>query len=68
VLIVLDDLHAADTPSLLLLQFLAGQVGDTSLMLVGLYRDEDPNGDGALRACLASLAREQTTRRMRLTG
>ena len=67
-LIVLDDLHAADTPSLLLLQFLAGQLGDTPLMLVGLYRDEDPREDGALRACLASLAREQTTRRMRLTG
>jgi DNA-binding SARP family transcriptional activator len=67
-LIVLDDLHAADTPSLLLLQFLAGQLGETPLMLVGLYRDEDPSEDGALRACLASLAREQTTRRMRLTG
>jgi Predicted ATPase len=68
VVIVLDDLHAADTPSLLLLQFVAGQLGDAPLMLVGLYRDDDPNERGALSACLASLAREQTTRRMRLTG
>ena len=68
VVIVLDDLHAADTPSLLLLQFLAGQLGDASLMLIGLYRDDDPSENGALSACLASLAREQTTRRMRLAG
>ena len=68
VVIVLDDLHAADTPSLLLLQFLAGQLGDTHLMLIGLYRDDDPSDSGALNACVASLAREQTTRRMRLTG
>jgi DNA-binding SARP family transcriptional activator len=68
VVIVLDDLHAADTPSLLLLQFLAGQLGDAHLMLVGLYRDDDPSDHGALNACVASLARERTTRRMRLTG
>jgi DNA-binding SARP family transcriptional activator len=66
--IVLDDLHAADTPSLLLLQFLAGQLGDAPVMLAGLYRDDDPGEDGALSACLAALAREQTARRMRLTG
>ncbi len=65
---VLDDLHAADTPSLLLLQFLAGQLRDVSVMLLGLYRDDDSGENGALTACLASLAREQTTRRMRLTG
>jgi DNA-binding SARP family transcriptional activator len=66
--IVLDDLHAADTPSLLLLQFLAGQLGDVAVMLAGLYRDDDPSADGALSSCLASLARERATRRMRLTG
>jgi DNA-binding SARP family transcriptional activator len=68
VVIVLDDLHAADTPSLLLLQFLAGQLADMAVMLAGLYRDDDPGEDGALRACLASLARERATHRMRLTG
>jgi predicted ATPase len=68
VVIVLDDLHAADTPSLLLLRFLAGQLGDAPLMLIGLYRDDDPSENGALTACVASLAREQTTCRMRLTG
>ena len=68
VVIVLDDLHAADTPSLLLLQFVAGQLGDVGVMLAGLYRDDDPGEDGALSACLASLTRERTTRRMRVTG
>jgi DNA-binding SARP family transcriptional activator len=68
VLIVLDDLHASDAPSLLLLQFLAGQLGDAPVMLVGLYRDDDLGGNAALSACLAALAREQATRRMRLTG
>ena len=68
-LIVLDDLHAADKPSLLLLQFLAGQVADAPIMLVGLYPDDDPRENGgALDSCLVSLARQPTTRRMRLTG
>jgi len=68
VVIVLDDLHAADTPSLLLLQFIAGQLGDVDVLLAGLYRDDDPGEDDALNACLASLTRERTTRRMRLSG
>jgi DNA-binding SARP family transcriptional activator len=66
--VILDDLHAADTPSLLLLQFLAGQLEGARLLLVGLYRDDDPGEDGILSSCLAALAREQSTRRMRLTG
>ncbi|MBV8218346.1 MAG: AAA family ATPase, partial [Solirubrobacterales bacterium] len=52
VVIVLDDLHAADTPSLLLLQFLAGQLADTGVMVAGLYRDDDPGEEGELSACL----------------
>jgi DNA-binding SARP family transcriptional activator len=68
VVIVLDDLHAADTPSLLLLQFLAGQLGDAAVMLVGLFRDDAPSENDALSACLLSLAREQATRRVRLSG
>jgi DNA-binding SARP family transcriptional activator len=68
VLVVLDDLHAADTPSLLLLQFVAGQLEDRALMLAGLYRDEDRSEDGALSVCLAALAREHLAHRMRLVG
>src|SRR5207302_8626759 len=52
VVIVLDDLHAADTPSLLLLQFLAGQLADAPIMVTGLYRDDAPSVDTPLSACL----------------
>ncbi len=35
IMLVLDDLHWADQPSLLLLQFLARQIGDSCLLVVG---------------------------------
>jgi len=38
-LLVLDDLHAADEPSLLLLQFLARDLRGARLLVVGTYRD-----------------------------
>ena len=40
--VVLDDLHAADEPSLLLLRFVARELGDSRLVIVGAYRDVDP--------------------------
>jgi predicted ATPase len=40
--LILDDLHAADTPSLLLLQFLAADLDDGRILVVGAYRDVDP--------------------------
>ena len=42
VLVVLDDLHAADAPSLLLLRFLAQTATDERLVIVGAYRDAEP--------------------------
>jgi AAA ATPase domain len=38
-LLVLDDLHAADDPSMLLLQFLARDLRGARLLVVGTYRD-----------------------------
>ena len=38
-LVVLDDLHTADHPSILLLQFLAGDLRGSHLLVVGTYRD-----------------------------
>jgi DNA-binding SARP family transcriptional activator len=66
--LVLDDLHAADTPSLLLLQFLAREVGATRLLIVGAFRDVDPVPNRALAAMLAEVAREPVTRRLPLAG
>ena len=37
--LVLDDLHWADQPSLLLLQFVARELGNRRLLLIGTYRD-----------------------------
>jgi hypothetical protein len=42
VLVVLDDLHAADEPSMLLLRFLATSVADHRMLLVGSYREAEP--------------------------
>jgi class 3 adenylate cyclase/tetratricopeptide (TPR) repeat protein len=40
-LIVLEDLHAADEPSLLLLRFVATSIGEQPLVLLASYRDAD---------------------------
>jgi DNA-binding winged helix-turn-helix (wHTH) protein len=39
IVIVLDDLHWADKPSLLLLQFLARELRGAAMLVVGTYRD-----------------------------
>jgi len=66
--IVLDDLHAADAPSLLLLQFLARELHSTRVLVVGAYRDVDPVPSAPLAGALAAVAREPTTRRLALRG
>ena len=40
--LVLDDLHAADEPSLLLLRFMAREIAGSRLLVVGAFRDVDP--------------------------
>ncbi|MGI8549468.1 MAG: AAA family ATPase [Dehalococcoidia bacterium] len=40
-LLLLDDLHWADKASLLLLQFLVRELGETRLLVLGTYRDTD---------------------------
>jgi tetratricopeptide (TPR) repeat protein len=66
--LVLDDLHAADEPSLLLLRFLARELGESRLLVVGIYRNVDPAPDEPLIAALTELAREPTTRSITLAG
>jgi DNA-binding SARP family transcriptional activator len=68
ILLVLDDLHAADASSLLLLQFLARELGSTRLLLLGAYRSVDPTPGQPLTAMLADLAREPVTRHLSLGG
>ena len=68
IVLFLDDLHAADEPSLLLLRFLARELGESRLLVLGAYRDVDPAVREPLRAALADLARESVTRRIELAG
>ena len=66
--IVLDDLHAADEPSLLLLRFVAGELAESRILIIGTYRDVDPTVHDPLASALAELAREQVTHRTELSG
>ena len=68
ILLFLDDLHAADAPSLLLLQFLVRELGSSNILVLGAYRSVDPVPGSPLRAMLAAVAREPTTRRLILKG
>jgi DNA-binding SARP family transcriptional activator len=66
--LVLDDLHAADEPSLLLLQFVARELDRSRLLVVGAYRDVDPNPTAPLAAAVTELAREPSTTSLELAG
>jgi DNA-binding SARP family transcriptional activator len=68
IVLVLDDLHAADAPSLLLLRFLARELGSTRILILGAFRDVDPIPGQALTEMLVSVAREPVTRRLSLGG
>jgi tetratricopeptide (TPR) repeat protein len=68
ILLVLDDLHVADTPSLLMLRFASGELARGRILAVGSYRDPDPDRDGPLPPELVQLAREPATRFVPLTG
>jgi DNA-binding SARP family transcriptional activator len=66
--LILDDLHAADAPSLLLLQFLARELGSARLLVLGTYRDLDPIPGHDLTAMLTEVTREPVARRLALGG
>jgi class 3 adenylate cyclase len=67
VLLILDDLHWADAPTLSLLRHVVGSTG-ASAMIVGTYRDSDLSHDHPLAALLADLHRESGVTRMKLGG
>lgn len=66
--LILDDLHWADKPSLLLLQFLAREIRDDRLLLVGTYRDVELRRQHPLAEVLGDLAREPLCHRILLRG
>lgn len=67
-LLVLDDLHWADPPSLLLMQFVARELEQARLLIIGTYRDVEVGRRHPLSATLAELARGHRTLRLALQG
>lgn len=67
-LVVLDDLHAADTPSMLLLRFLASQLTGMRLLVIGTFRDLEVTQEHPLAATIEQLKREPATRVLILRG
>jgi DNA-binding SARP family transcriptional activator len=57
VVLVLDDLHAVDTPSLLLLEFLAQHLAEMRVLVLGVYRDSELGPEHPLSEALMELAR-----------
>src|SRR5262245_9265197 len=56
-LIVLDDLHWADLPSLRLLEFVANTLPQTRMLVIGTYREVEASQDPAVATVLGRLAR-----------
>ncbi len=67
-MLVLDDLHWADRSSLLLLEFLAQEIGNSPLLLVGAHRDVELTRGHPLSQTLGALVREQLFHRVQLDG
>ena len=67
-LLVLDDLHWADPGSLLVLQFLAREMADSRLVVIGTYRDTEIQRPHPLFHSLGELARAPGCRRCTLAG
>jgi class 3 adenylate cyclase len=66
--LILDDLHWADKPSLLMLRYLSRNLASERLLVVGTYRDVELDRTHPLADVLASLRREPIYRRILLRG
>lgn len=68
VLLVLDDLHWADRPSIQLLRHVVMSSRSMRIGMLGTFRDSDITSDHALAELLAALHRESGTVRLALRG
>ena len=66
--LILDDLHWADAPSLRLLEFLSQELADGRLLVVGTYRDTDVSRRHQLSDTLGALVRVPHAIRLHLSG
>lgn len=68
VLVVLEDGHWADAPTLLMLRHLARSAGSGRLLLLATFRDTEADVPAGLAETLADLRRAEDVVRMRLSG
>jgi predicted ATPase/class 3 adenylate cyclase len=66
--LLLDDLHWSDKPSLLLLQYLVRGLRNDRILIVGAYRDVELERTHPLAEVLSSLRREPVYKRVLLRG
>jgi DNA-binding CsgD family transcriptional regulator len=67
-LLVLEDCHWADTPSLVLLRHLARASSETRVLVLATFRDTEADVPGALADVLADLRRSDEVVRLHLGG
>ncbi len=67
-MLVLDDIHWADAPSLQMLRFFARNIPESRIILAGTYRDTELSRQHPLSETLAELTRERSYRRLQLRG
>jgi len=66
--LVLEDLHWADKPSLLMLQFLVAELADMPALVIATYRDVELRRGHALSDALGALGRHGHCLRLALAG
>jgi DNA-binding SARP family transcriptional activator len=68
IVLMLDDLHAADEPSLLMLRFVARELARARVLVLAAYRDVDPTPTHPLTVAVTELLREPLTQQLHLAG
>jgi len=68
VVFLLEDLHWADKPTLLLLRYLARSPEDSRLLAIGTYRETEVTQNQPLAETIADLRRDQLFERLALEG
>ncbi|NQW15976.1 MAG: protein kinase [Chloroflexi bacterium] len=68
IILILDDLHWADKPSLLLLEFVVRELASSRILVLGTYRDMELNRRHPLSMTLGDLTRERLFERVILRG
>ena len=68
IVLIVDDLHWADVPSLHLLRYLVANTGSAHMLVLGTYRDAEQSMAQPLTDTLAALRREQAVSFMALQG